>query len=147
MIRRIRTNDLDAVMQIWLTANTEAHSFIPAEYWKNNETLVRSLLPQAEVLVFEDDNGTIDGFLGLMEDYIAGLFVRKEARSKGVGKALLDPARQSRNSLRLQVYEENRRALRFYQREGFVVYSSQIDEETSQKELCMSWKKREGETA
>lgn len=46
-----------------------AHSFIPTEYWKANQALVRELLPQAEVYVYEK-NGEILGFAGLDGEYI-----------------------------------------------------------------------------
>ena len=36
MIRRFENKDLDQVMSIWLQVNMESHSFIEADYWKNN---------------------------------------------------------------------------------------------------------------
>ena len=41
-----------------------------------------------EVYIFEKA-GEIQGFIGMMDDYIAGIFVKCEARSGGVGKELL----------------------------------------------------------
>ena len=32
MIRKFENLDLDAVMQIWLQANLDAHAFIPASF-------------------------------------------------------------------------------------------------------------------
>ncbi|MCC8016449.1 MAG: hypothetical protein LIO43_03550 [Clostridiales bacterium] len=36
MIRKFEKEDLKAVSEIWLSSNTQAHSFIPKAYWKNN---------------------------------------------------------------------------------------------------------------
>ena len=36
MIRRFETRDLDEIMDLWLHANIESHSFIEADYWKKN---------------------------------------------------------------------------------------------------------------
>ena len=87
MIRRMGEGDLEAVAAIWLDANREAHDFIPASYWLGHFEEVRTALAQAEVWVFEAEaRAEISGFIGLQEDYIAGIFVRREARSGGVGR-------------------------------------------------------------
>ena len=44
MIRKIETQDLDAVMQIWLQANLDAHVFIPASFWRGHFEIVRDML-------------------------------------------------------------------------------------------------------
>jgi len=136
MVRKFETQDLDAVMQIWLQANLDAHAFIPASFWEAHFEMVRDLLPQAELYVHEDA-GTrqIDGFIGLTENHIEGIFVVKSARSKGIGKALLDYAKSRKPRLDLSVYQKNERALAFYQREQFTVQSEGIDEDTNEAEL------------
>ena len=140
MVRKFETQDLDAVMQIWLQANLDAHAFIPASFWEAHFEMVRDLLPQAELYVHEDA-GTrqIDGFIGLTENHIEGIFVVKSARSKGIGKALLDYAKSRKPRLDLSVYQKNERALAFYQREQFTVQSEGIDEDTSEAEIQMLW--------
>ena len=87
MIRRMGKGDLDAVAAIWLDANREAHDFIPAAYWLGHFEEVRTALARAEVWGFETEaRAEISGFIGLLGDYIAGIFVRREARSGGVGR-------------------------------------------------------------
>ena len=81
----------------------------------------------------------IDGFIGLTENHIEGIFVAKAARSKGIGKALLDYAKSRRPRLDLSVYQKNERALAFYRREQFVVQSEGIDEDTNEAEIQMLW--------
>ena len=44
MIRKIETQDLDAVMQIWLHGNLDAHAFIPASFWRGHFEIVRDML-------------------------------------------------------------------------------------------------------
>ena len=143
MVRKFETQDLDAVMQIWLQANLDAHAFIPASFWEAHFEMVRDLLPQAELYVHEDA-GTrqIDGFIGLTENHIEGIFVVKSARSKGIGKALLEYAKSRKPSLTLSVYQKNQRALAFYQREQFTVQSEGIDEDTNEAELQMLWSRQ-----
>ena len=143
MIRKFENLDLDAVMQIWLQANLDAHAFIPASFWEANFEMVRDLLSQAELYVHEnEDTRQIDGFIGLTENHIEGIFVAKSARSKGVGKALLEYAKSRKPSLTLSVYQKNERTLAFYQREQFTVQSEGIDEDTNEAELQMLWSRQ-----
>lgn len=142
MIRRMGEGDLEAVAAIWLDANREAHDFIPASYWLGHFEEVRTALAQAEVWVFEAEaRAEISGFIGLQEDYIAGIFVRREARSGGVGRQLLDHVKAGRRQLRLQVYRKNSRAAAFYRREGFYVLEEGVDPETGEAELLMEWRR------
>ena len=140
MIRKFETRDLDAVTQIWLHGNLDAHAFIAASFWTEHFEMVRDLLPQAELYVHENEaTRQIDGFIGLTENHIEGIFVAKAARSKGIGKALLDYVKPRRPRLTLSVYQKNERALAFYRREQFVVQSEGIDGDTNEAEIQMLW--------
>ena len=140
MIRKFETQDLDTVMQIWLQANLDAHAFIPASFWEAHFEMVRDMLPQAELYVHENEAPRqIDGFIGLTENHIEGIFVAESARSKGVGKSLLEYAKSCKPYLTLSVYQKNERALAFYRREKFVVQSEGIDEDTNEAEIQMFW--------
>lgn len=143
MIRKFESRNLDAVMQIWLHSNLDAHAFIAASFWTEHFEMVRDLLPQAELYVHEDaSTRQIDGFIGLTENHIEGIFVAKAARSKGIGKALLDYAKSRRPRLTLGVYQKNERALAFYRREQFVVQSEGIDEDTNEADIQMLWSRQ-----
>ena len=136
MIRKFESRDLDAVMQIWLHGNLDAHAFIPADFWTDHFEMVRDILPQAELYVHENEaTRQIDGFIGLSESHIEGIFVAKSARSKGIGKALLEYAKSRKPRLTLSVYQKNERAIAFYRREKFVVQSEGIDEDTNEAEI------------
>ena len=140
MIRKFETQDLDAVMQIWLHSNLDAHAFIPASFWRGHFEIVRDMLPQAELYVHENEaTRQIDGFIGLTENHIEGIFVAKSARSKGIGRALLEYAKSRKLRLTLSVYQKNERALAFYRREQFVVQSEGIDGDTNEAEIQMLW--------
>lgn len=142
MIRTFRESDLSAVMEIWLDTNIKAHSFISKEYWTSNYEKVKEILPNAEVYVYEDDDtNLIDGFIGLTDSYIAGLFVKETEQSKGIGKQLLDHMKGIKSNMSLSVYQENVRAVHFYQREQFQIQSENIDDNTNKKELIMTWSK------
>lgn len=140
MVRNFKNADIDKIMEIWLNSNIEAHNFIDKSYWKKNFEMVKNALPQSEIYIYEENNN-IMGFVGLVENYIAGIFVEKNFRGKGIGKKLLDYAKSIKNNLTLNVYEKNIDAVKFYKREGFTVEKFGIDKSTDEKEFMMSWEK------
>lgn len=141
MIRTFRSADLTEIMHIWLSANLKAHDFIPADYWESHFEQVRVLLPAAELYIYEEDAGALCGFIGMSGDYIAGIFVKEGARSGGIGKQLLDYVKSFRQSLTLNVYRKNERAVRFYLRENFTVRSQRLEKDTGEEEYLMEWKR------
>ena len=142
MIRKFDENDLNNVMKIWLNTNIETHCYIPDSYWKNNYEKVKESFPQAEIYVYEDaTTEQVIGFIGLMGDYLAGFFVSNFFQSKGVGKELISYVKNIKSSLELSVYQKNVRAIRFYERENFVILSEGLDENTNEKEFLMKWMK------
>lgn len=142
MIRQFKKNDLSAVMQIWLDTNIKAHDFIPKEYWENNYEIVKEILPDAEIYVHVDDTaGFIDGFIGLTDNYIAGIFVKEDKQSKGIGKKLLNYVKNIKPNISLSVYQKNTKAVRFYKREQFQIVSENVDDITNEKEFIMEWNK------
>ena len=65
------------------------------------------------------------------------------ARSRGVGKELLDYAKTVKTELNLKVYMKNERAISFYKREDFVIESETTDVNTNEAELVMNWQRKE----
>ena len=49
-------------------------------------------------------------------------------QSQGIGKILLNYAKDKRNKLYLNVYQKNARTISFYKREGFEIQHSGLDE-------------------
>lgn len=138
MIRKFKEEDIEDIMKLWLKTNISAHDFIDSDYWKNNYDAVKEMMPNASIYVYEE-NDLIQGFVGLMDGYIAGIFVSKQLQSKGLGKELLDYAKSNNSKLFLNVYKKNKRAVDFYLREGFLVSSEKEDENTGEIELSMHW--------
>ena len=142
MVRQYSDSDMDAVMQIWFNTNIRAHHFIPSDYWRTNCNMVREILPHAEIYVHEDDcTKQVDGFIGLNDDYIEGIFVKETMQSKGIGKQLLNHVKEVKPMLKLSVYQKNVKAIKFYLREKFNIQSENVDDNTGEKEFIMMWKR------
>ena len=85
--------------------------------------LVREALQSAELIVGLTDGpeAYILGFIGLQNDYIAGIFICNDAQHQGLGTALLATAQADHHQLQLNVYVANRPAIAFYHYHGFRV--------------------------
>lgn len=132
--------DLEQLAQIWLNGNLQAHSFIPAQYWKNQFVNIKKMLPEANIFVYRN-NETIVGFLGELDGYIAGLFVDMNYRKQGVGSRLINYLKQINDKLTLSVYVDNINAVNFYENKDFIIDSVGMDTETDSKEYHMIWEK------
>lgn len=141
MIRSLQKADINRIADIWLDTNLKAHSFISAQYWESNYELVKEMLSQAEVYVYEDGQ-KIQGFIGLSDKYIEGIFVSEKMQSQGIGKLLLNYIKDRKDVLHLNVYQKNIRAIHFYQREGFEIQCEGLDEATGEKDYVMIWQQK-----
>lgn len=138
MIRKARPADLEQLMQIWLNGNLQAHNFVPASYWRDNYTIVKKQLLKADVFVYEDE-GKIQGFVGLIGSYVAGIFVQKENRGHGVGTKLLNYVKKNRQHFSLDVYVKNKAAVQFYLHQKLKIAKEDTDSNTDEKEYRMMY--------
>lgn len=124
---------------IWLNANLDTHTFIDSFYWIDNYSNVLDSLKDADVYVYKE-NEQIVAFCGLIDNYIAGLFVKEEYRNKGIGHALIKHLQSEYDHLSLEVFEQNNRAVHFYESLGFIKMESNVDK-TNHTQSLMQWKK------
>ena len=108
-----------------------------ADYQKENKAFVRAALPKATLILAEEEDQII-GFLGLMDNYIAGIFIKKAFQGKGIGQKLLQVAKEEQDLLSLAVYRKNQAAYAFYQKQGFVQQKRTIGE-TGNEECHLVW--------
>ena len=96
------------------------------------------MLPHAEIYVHEDNcTKQMDGFIGLNNSYIVGIFVKETMQSKGIGRQLLNHVKEVNSTLKLSVYQKNEKAIKFYLREKFKIQSEKVDDNTGEKEFIM----------
>lgn len=140
-IRLSEECDINIIMEIWLESTIRAHSFIEKNYWVNNYDLVKTkYIPYSKTYVYEEGN-KIKGFISIIENnFIGALFVDNNSQGNGIGKKLLDFAKEEYKSLSLAVYKENEKALKFYLREGFSIVKEQVNEDSKRLELMMEYK-------
>ena len=140
MIRKFEKNDINAVMEIWVNENIRTHNFIAKEYWKDNYEYVKDILPKADIYVYILDEQVI-GFVGVNNNYVEGIFVDINNQHSGIGTSLLDRIKENKDNLTLNVYKKNANAIKFYEKNNFIITSGNIDKDTNEIEYTMTWSK------
>ena len=140
MIRQWQSENTAPLLSLWLESTTVAHPFIDAEYWKENEAMVRDVyLPAAQTWVWEDE-GQLCGFISVMHSqFVGALFVAPAFIGKGIGRALLNHIQQRYPYLSLEVYQKNERAVNFYHAQGFRIEDSAWQDDTHHPTWIMCW--------
>ena len=131
---------IQELMEIWLEENENAHSFVKKQYWRQQCDFVKKALPNA--MLFCEGNMPIQGFLGVIDGYIAGLFVREAFQRRGVGKKLVNQAKEAFPVLTLDVFAKNTKAIAFYEAMGFCKKEEKIQPDTNEKEYTMLWQNK-----
>ncbi len=107
MIRKYNTGDFAELLDVWHAAAQIAHPFwTPDLFEQERRDISQKYLPIAETWVFERE-GMVVGFISMLGDEVGGIFVAPTLHGQGIGRALMDHARASRNHLELDVYEAN----------------------------------------
>ncbi len=139
MIRKYHENDIDSVLDIWLTASIKAHDFVEPSFWKSQVDNMRHLyIPASEMYIYEQ-HAHIAGFYALHESNLAAIFVAPEFQGNGIGTQLITHAKTQRMTLTLSVYKENQASYQFYLSRGFQVICEQNDEHTGHLEYVMKY--------
>ena len=140
MIRKFDVLDIDKIMLLWLEANFDAHYFIDKKYWLEHfEVVKQTILDTDNIYVYEEDYQIL-GFIGIIDNYIAGIFVNKNYRCQKIGYQLINFIKESHKHLRLSVYQKNQKAVNFYLKENFKIVNENFDLENNEVELIMEYK-------
>ncbi len=138
-IKKISDADIQETVDIWYETSIQAHDFIPNDYWKVNKSLMKDkYIPMSETYVATYGKILL-GFVSMIDEYLAAIFVRTEYQNKGAGSQLLDYIKNIRDRIQLKVYMKNEKSIKFYKNKGFIVVSTSIDKKTGEKELVMEW--------
>lgn len=130
MIRKYRDQDLDDLLTVWAAASEIAHPFLTQEFLALERDNIPNLyLPNAETWVFEDE-GRFVGFVALLGNEVGAIFVHPSHQRRGVGRRLMDKAKELRGELVVEVFKANTIGRAFYARYGFETIAEKVHEQT-----------------
>jgi len=142
MIRKYKIEDVDAVVSSWRVASELAHPFLPKEFLDQEADNVRNMyLVYAETWVTEI-NGSVVGFIALVDDEIGGLFLDPRYHGQGLGKAMVDKAvAEKGRHLKVEVFKENIIGRGFYETYGFTEVEEFLHEGSGQSTVRMTYER------
>lgn len=123
-IREYRPQDFDAVTILWRVSREKSLPQFEREkghfFFEDQDFFRNHILIENTVWVVEMDARPV-AFLALKDDFIDRLYVHPDYQNRGIGKALLDHARQlSPDHLWLYTLQVNESARAFYEKNGFI---------------------------
>jgi putative acetyltransferase len=142
-LRPYRAEDEDAAISLWHKTWQQAYPSIDftarLAWWR--ERWRKDLVPDAAIIVAEL-TGKLAGFVTIDEaGYLDQLVVAPAHWGSELGTMLLDEAkRRSPAGIRLLVNTDNARAIRFYERNGFVHAGQDVNPTSGRPVLRMEWK-------
>jgi putative acetyltransferase len=141
-LRPYQASDENAAIALWLTTWQHAYPSIDftarVPWWRGR--WCDELVPNAAIIVAEHQGGlvgfvTIDG-----QGYLDQLVVAPDRWGSGLATALVDEAKRlSPVSITLLVNDDNIRAIRFYERHGFVRIGRGANPTSGRPVLKMEW--------
>lgn len=123
MISSLDKSEYLRVIEVWESAVRATHHFLSEEDIAYFKPLILNTYLDAVVLrCVRNDKGQIVGFSGVAEENLEMLFIHADHRGKGIGRVLLDHAIKVQGVQNVDVNEDNKQAIGFYQKYGFVTY-------------------------
>ena len=118
MLRSARSTDAGKTGAI-LSEFIDTTSWMPRIHTRAEDIgFCGKMIEAGEVTVAEVDHA-VAGFLTLHQGEVHCLYVSGSKQGQGIGKALLDHAKNGASRLELWTFQANDGARRFYKREGF----------------------------
>ncbi|MGB9114633.1 MAG: GNAT family N-acetyltransferase [Bradyrhizobium sp.] len=142
-LRPYRAEDEDAAIALWLKTWQQAYPSIDfsarlpwwRERWRNE------LVPNAAIIVAEEADAML-GFVTIdAKGYLDQLVVVPDRWGSALAERLVNEAKRlSPDRITLLVNTDNVRAIRFYERNGFVHAGEDVNPTSGRPVLRMEWK-------
>jgi GNAT superfamily N-acetyltransferase len=87
-------------------------------------------------------SGDIVGFIAFNKEWINHLYLLPAVQRKGIGRQLLELAKNQTQPLKLWTFQKNVRAQSFYAKHGFIIVKTTDGSENQEKEpdVLLQWK-------
>ena len=142
-LRPYRVEDEDVAIELWRQTWQQAYPSIDfaarVAWWR--ERWRSELVANAAIIVAEQENALV-GFVTIdSKGYLDQLVVSPDHWGSSLASALVDEAKRlSPGGITLLVNNDNARAIRFYERNGFVRAGQDVNPISGRPVLRMAWK-------
>lgn len=139
MIRNHKEQDLEQIINVWYKSSTLAHPFLKSSFVEKVKLDMTNIyIPNSETWVYEIDNSIV-GFISMLDNEIAGLFVLPNNHSNGIGTKLVGFIKKKHSNLEVEVFEKNYIGRAFYYKYGFERIKKYKHEESGNEVLRLKF--------
>lgn len=138
-----RKQDFEEMAELWEASVRASHFFLKEEDIPElKKAILNTYFHALSLRICKDENGNIQGLLGVDAGKVEMLFIRPESWGKGTGSLLLSYAIREMKAVKLDVNEDNPKARDFYLHMGFEITGrSPLDgQRRAYPLLHMEWK-------
>lgn len=139
-IRKALRSETNEILDLWLKTTSYSNSFVEPDFWETHYDYIKeNYINERDTFVYVQD-GKITGFACVSTDnMISGLFVAPECQNKGIGTKLISFLQSEYSILHIEVYAQNRKALAFSERLGFLIDGAKRHEFNNEVMYTMMW--------
>jgi GNAT superfamily N-acetyltransferase len=140
-VRPLETHDLAAAASAMQTAAHQAYGYFG---WSRSIADIRDFIWEKRdvwtSLWVAEINGSVQGFLALDDHFVDQLFIAPDWHGYGLGAMLMGKAKAIYPShLELDCAQQNFRACRFYERQGFIAVKHGVHAKAGIGEITYRW--------
>ena len=140
-IRKADISDLSRIAEIQVfNYRLYFYPIFQSDEYYFDELRVPSLMREYEAgldSLYVYDDGVVKGFIKIEGTYIAKLFVEPVLQNASIGSQLLEYAVREHGADHLWALEKNTRAIRFYERHGFIATGEKKTEDGTTEYLVL----------
>lgn len=132
MLKKIKNEDLDEVMQFWKNQVAKSDKKINVnnfsqEYTKVKDALIKNL---SSTVIYTED-GNLNGCISFdkVNNQIDLIIVKKEIRREGIGSILIDNLKKDYNQIKAKIDYNDRALIKFFESNGFKIYQNDNNED------------------
>jgi putative acetyltransferase len=123
-LREISGEHYPEALNLWEVSVRATHDFLPDGWIEDHRTMVlEKYFPLVQMHGVFSDEEVLMGFSGVLNENLEMLFIHPDYSSKGIGSHLVKHAIRTLNVNKVDVNEQNRKALTFYLSQGFEIVS------------------------
>lgn len=115
----VTQDDYQELITVWEASVRATHDFLPDENITELKPLILQHYFAAVDLRATKQQGEITGFIGVADSNIEMLFVKPAYFRAGIGRTLINYARDNLGASKVDVNEQNPNAIGFYEKMGF----------------------------
>jgi len=119
-VHAVRPEEGDRLVEVWEASVRSTHHFLSESQVQELKPMVfPTLLALPHLLCVRELEGSLVGFVGVVDNKMEALFVHPSWRGAGICRRLADYALAELGATSVDVNEQNEEAVAFYERLGF----------------------------